>query len=92
MNSGEDSFHRWYHRRVPRHTSTRHRVFVAGFLLEDDFRSLRVVEVVKELAWAHNLWEECILPGGKTPRLAELQWLFALALSTWKKRFRTEYR
>ena len=25
-----------------------HRVFVAGFILEDDFGSLRVVEVVKE--------------------------------------------
>ena len=38
------------------------------------------------------LWEECILPESKTPRLAETQGMFASALSTWKKRFRTEYR
>ena len=38
-----------------------------------------------------KLWEECILPGGKTPRLAELQWLFPSALSTWKE-CRSEYR
>ena len=33
-------------------------------------------------AWAHNLWEECILTGGRTPQLAETQGMFALALST----------
>ena len=43
-------------------------------------------------AWAHNLWEECILPEGKTPRLAEPQGLFALALSTWMEEFRSEYK
>ena len=31
-------------------------------------------------------------PGGQTPHLAETQGTFALALSTWKKRFRTEYK
>ena len=36
--------------------------------------------------------EGCILPGGKTPQLAEAQGNIALALSTWKKEFRSEYR
>ena len=39
-----------------------------------------------------GLWEECILPGSKTPRLVEAQGLYALALSTWKKDCRSEYR
>ena len=39
-----------------------------------------------------KMWEECILPEGKTPQLAELQWLFALALSTWKKEFQKRGR
>ena len=38
------------------------------------------------------VWEECILPEGKTPRLAEAQGIIALALSTWKEEFRSEYR
>ena len=42
--------------------------------------------------WAHNLWEECILPEGKTPRLAEAQGIIALALSTWKKEFKSKYK
>ena len=32
--------------------------------------------------WAHNLSEECILTGCRTPQLAETQGMFALALST----------
>ena len=39
-----------------------------------------------------KMWEEWILPKGKTPQVAEAPWLIALALSTWKKRFRTEHR
>ena len=47
MNSGEERFTDVVEFRV---TQVRgHRVFVAGLLLEDDFGSLRVVEVVKEL-------------------------------------------
>ena len=38
------------------------------------------------------LWEKCILPESKTPQLAETQGMFAVALSTWRKRFRSEYR
>ena len=49
------------------------------------------MEGVKELGLI-TLWDGCILPEGKTPRLAEAQELIALALSTWKKEFRTEYR
>ena len=37
-------------------------------------------------------WEECILPEGKTPRLAEAQGIIALALSTRKKEFKSEYK
>ena len=32
------------------------------------------------------------MPEGKTPRLAEAQGMIALALPTWKKEFRSEYR
>ena len=39
-----------------------------------------------------HLWEEWILPESKTPQLLEAQGFIALAFSTWKKRFRTEYR
>ena len=74
---------RWSHRGHP--------VFVAGLLLEDDFGSLRVVEVVKELGLITCVRSE-FCQGGKTPQLAEAQVMFASALSTWKKRFRTEYR
>ena len=56
----------------------------------DHFSSLRVVEVVKELGLI--TCEECILPGGKTPRLAEAQQVFPLALSTWKKESKSECR
>ena len=38
------------------------------------------------------LWEECILPEGKTPQLAEAQGMIALALFAWKKEFRSEYK
>ena len=49
-------------------------MFVAGLLLEDDFGSLRVVDVVKELGLITcERSESC---QGKTPHLAEAQWLF----------------
>ena len=38
-----------------------------------------------------SMWEECILPDSKTPQLAEAQGIIALALSTRKKEFRSEY-
>ena len=38
------------------------------------------------------MWEECILPESKTPQLAEAQGTIALALSTCKKEFRSEYK
>ena len=82
---------RWSHRRVPRHTSTRApclcRRIPPGRSCQQSPSSGS-----RQGAWAHNLWEEWILPEGATPRLAEAQWFIALALSTWKKEFRTEYR
>ena len=50
---------------------------------------LRVVEVVKDVGL---IPVGGVCQGAKTPQLAEAPWLIALALSTWKKRFRTEYR
>ena len=70
------------HRRVPRHTSTRLRYFVARFQLENHSKSLRVVEVVEELG--------LITCGRIVYRqrarlfMAVTQGMFALALSTWK--------
>ena len=50
-----------------------------------------IVEVVKDVGLITCGRSE-FCQRARTPQLAETQGMFALALSTWKKRFRTEYR
>ena len=47
-------------------------------------------EMVRVILLNQKVCEERILPESMTPRLAETQVMFALALSTWK--FRSEYK
>ena len=58
---------------------------------EDDFSSLREVEVVRELGLI-----TCVSgvfgQGARTPQLAVCKWLIALMSPTWRKRFRSRFR
>ena len=73
---------RWSDRRVARHTSTRAPFPCRRIRPGRSFR-WSPSSGSRQGAWARNLCEECILPEGKTPRLAEAQGMVALALSTW---------
>ena len=60
--------------------------------VQQSFLTRRIHVWEKQHCSNHQLLRGWIRPSGQTPQLAECQWLISLALSTWRKRFRTEYK
>ena len=81
----------WSHRRVPRHKSTR-APYLCRWIPPGRSFQKSPSSGSRQGRWAHNLWEDGVSPGNNTPHWAKAQRLFPLALLSWKKESRAEYR